>query len=146
LRSLIHRQRASYNKVLSSLDTEDADAKIQLELLQVETCVAHFVHLLAYHPALKSDEALQASADAGPFVSLKELVKSDSESPLKAWASSVGRHGLLKAMTDQIDFLLKALFEGQQDLKNAELISAILRTIHEVRCCVRWHARLNCLC
>ena len=142
LKGLINRQRASYQKVLSDMDEDDSDAQVQLELLEVETCVAHFVHLLAHHPELTSADGVAAAVEFhkqqgrdGPLpsaVALKELVTAGADSGLKQWANGVGRNGLLKGMTDQMDFLLKALFEGQQNLQNAELINAILRTIHEV--------------
>ena len=146
LKSLITRARKSYEDTRAAMDDEDdgAASAVQLELVQVESCVAHFVHLLSHHPALSSPEAAKAAAevaggggtggDAAPTaVALKDLVRAAADSPLAVWDATVGRQGLLRGMTAQIEFLLKALFEGHLNLQNAELINAILRTIHEVR-------------
>lgn len=138
LKNLINRARASYQATRAEMDEDEAS--VQLELVQVESCVPHFVHLLAHHPALSSSAATKAVAEAGggsaapTAVKLKDVVKAGVDSPLAVWEASVSRQGLLKAMTAQMDFLLKALFEGQPNLQNAELINAMLRTIHEVGC------------
>ena len=118
---------------------------VRLDMHQVETCVAHFVHLLAHHPALSTADGIDAvaaavnesgggSMQAADVVALTALVKAKNGTTLKEWASGIGRQGLLKGMADQMDFLLKALFEGQPNMENAPLINAILRTIHGVRC------------
>ena len=141
LKSLVHRQRSCYANALQNDDAEQQ--RCQLEQLQVETCIAHFVHLLAHHPALYTKEAIAAAADgnrsdgegtshARDHVELQLLVKRDCCERLRAWEKSIGRQGLLKGMADQMDFLLKALFDSKAKMEHISLTSAILSTIHMV--------------
>ena len=150
MNGLISRQRINYRKAIESLSDEADPEQSALHryLLQPESCVGHFVHLLAHHPALASKEGLDAVAESSSgdeddehsestssssaVVSLKAVLRAKPNSSLHEWQRSVGRQGLLKGMTDQIDFFLRGLFAGQSQLENAEMILAILSTIGEV--------------